>query len=75
MSEMLNIKTEIKIRINKLISFRIDDDKIFKIYKAIWNQIKIFQDTQLNASSVYYDICLKPKQKHMAIKLILIFAV
>ena len=60
-SKMLNIKTEIKIRINKLISFRIDDDKIFEIYKAIWNQIKIFQNTQLNTLSVYYDICLKPK--------------
>ena len=32
----LKLKMEIKIKNNKLVSFRIDDEKLLQKYKAIW---------------------------------------
>ena len=35
------VKDEIKDKNNKLMSFRIDDEKLLKKYKAIWTNSKI----------------------------------
>ena len=34
---------------NKLISFRIDDDKLLEKYKTVWTKIKYLQNIEWNA--------------------------
>ena len=41
---------------NKLMSFRIDDEKIFQKYVAISTKIEDIKNINLNALPVYYDI-------------------
>ena len=38
---------------NKLMSFRIDEAKLLKNYKAIWNRIKDLQNIELDGLPVY----------------------
>ena len=46
---------KIKIKNNKLMSFRIDDEKLLEKYNAIWTKIENPKNTELNASPVFYD--------------------
>ena len=54
---------------NKLISFRIDDEK----YKAIWNKIEDLKNIELNDLPVYDDRYIKTKIKTYGVKFILTF--
>ena len=48
------VKTSrVKDKINKLMSFCIDDEKLFEKYKAIWTKIEDLKNIKLNALSVY----------------------
>ena len=46
---------------NKLMSFRVDDEKILEKYKAIWKKIKDLKDIELIALPVYDDRYVKTK--------------
>ena len=46
---------------NKLMSFRIDDDKLLEKYKTIWTKIEGLETIQLNALPVYNDRYIKTK--------------
>ena len=48
---------------NKLISFRIDDEKLLEKYKAIWTKTEDFKNIELNALPVYDDRFIKTKTK------------
>ena len=48
---------------NKLMSFRIDDEKLLEMYKAIWNKIEDLKNIKLNALPVYDDRYIKTKIK------------
>ena len=44
-----------KVKNKKLISFRIDDNKLLEKYKAIWTKIEDFKNIELNSLPVYDD--------------------
>ena len=46
---------------NKLMSFRIDDEKLLEKYKAIRNKIEDSKNIKLSALAVYDDRYIKPK--------------
>ena len=46
---------------NKLLSFRIDDDKLLGKYKTFWNKIEELENTILNPWPVYDDTYIKTK--------------
>ena len=46
---------------NKLMSFRIDDEKLLEKYKAIWTKIEDLKNIELNALPVYDDRYIKTK--------------
>ena len=46
---------------NKLMSFRIDDEKLLEKYKTIWNKIEDLKNIELNALQVYDDRYIKTK--------------
>ena len=48
---------------NKLMSFRIDDEKLLEKYKAIWNKIEDLKNIGLNDLPVYDDRYIKTKIK------------
>ena len=50
-----------KIKINKLISFRINDEKLLETYKTIWTNIEDLKNIRLKASPVYDDRYIKTK--------------
>ena len=50
---------EIKIKNNKLVSFRIDDEKLLQKYKAIWANNEDLKNIKLNALPVYDDKYIK----------------
>ena len=53
------VKTfKVEDKINKLMSFRIDNEKLLEKYKAIWTNLK---NIELNALPVYDDKYIKPK--------------
>ena len=48
------VKTfKVENKINKVMSFHIDDEKLLEKYKAIWTKIKNFKIIELDASPVY----------------------
>ena len=47
---------------NKLLSWRIDDDKLLQKYKTIWTKIEDFKNIELDASPVYDGRYIKPKK-------------
>ena len=57
------VKDEIKDKNNKLMSFRIDDEKLLEKYKAILTKIKDLKSIELNALPVYDDRYIKTKIK------------
>ena len=58
---------------NKLISFRIDDEKLLEKYKAIWTKIEDLKNIKLNALPVYDDRYIKTKIRTFGDKFILTF--
>ena len=44
-----------KVKNKKLISFRIDDNKLLEKYKAIWTKIEDSKNIELNSLPVYDD--------------------
>ena len=59
--ETFAVNDEDKDRNNKLMSLRIDNEKLLKKYKVIWTNIKNFKNIELNALPVYDDRYIKPK--------------
>ena len=55
------VKDGYKDKSNKLMSFRIDDEKLLEKYKTIWIKIENLNNFELNASPVYDDRYLKIK--------------
>ena len=49
----LQLKMDVKIKTKKLLSFRIDDEKVFEKYKVIWTKIENLKNIELNALPVY----------------------
>ena len=50
-------------KINKLMSFRIDDEKLLEKYKAIWIKIEDLKNIELDALPVYDDRYIKTKMR------------
>ena len=55
------VKEEDKDKKNKLISFRIDDEKLLEKCKAIWTKTEDLKNIELNALPVYDDRYIKTK--------------
>ena len=56
------VKTfKVEDKISKLMSFRIDDQKLLEKYKAIWTKIEDFKNILLNALPFYDNRCIKTK--------------
>ena len=54
------VKTfKVKERSNKLMLFRIDDEKLLERYKPIWTKIEDLKNTRLNVFPVYDDRYIK----------------
>ena len=49
------VKDGDKDKSNKLMSFRIDDQKLLKKYEAIWTKIEDLKNIKLNALPVYHN--------------------
>ena len=71
----LKVKDGDKDEKNKLMSFRIDDEKLLEIYRTIWTKTEELKKNNLNALPVYDDRDMKTKKEHMVIKFILIFVI
>ena len=56
-----NVKDGDKVKSNKLMSFRIDDEKLLQKYKAIWTNIEDLKNIKLNVLLVYDNRYLKTK--------------
>ena len=54
---------KVKERDNKLMSFRMDDEKLLEKYKAIWTKVENFKNIELNALPVYDDRYIKTKKR------------
>ena len=56
------VKTfKVEDKINKLMSFRIGDEKLLEKYKATWTKIKDLKNIELDALPVYDDRYIKTK--------------
>ena len=55
------VKDEDKDKHNKLMSFRIDNEKLLEKYKAIWTKIEDLKNIELNALPVYDNRYIKTK--------------
>ena len=52
---------KVEDKINQLMSFRIDDEKLLEKYQAIWTKIDDLKNIKLNALPVYDDRHIKTK--------------
>ena len=52
---MCKVKVGNEDKNNKLMSFRINDKRLFGKYKAIWNKIEDLKNIDLNALPIYDD--------------------
>ena len=52
---------KIKYKNNKLLSIRINGEKLSETYKATWNKTEDFKNIELNALPVYDDGYIKTK--------------
>ena len=59
--KIFNVKDEYKDKNNKLMSFRVDDEKLLEKYKVIWTKIEHLKNIELNALPVYDDKYVKTK--------------
>ena len=71
--ETLKVKDGDKDKNNKLIPFRVDDEKLLEKCRAIWTKIEDSKNIELNALPIYYHRYIKTKKEHTAIKFILTF--
>ena len=55
------IKEGDKDKSNKLMFFRIDDERLLENYKAIWTKIESYKNIELNDLPVYGDRYIKTK--------------
>ena len=56
------VKTfQVEVKKSKLMSFRIDDEKLLEKYKAVWTKIENLKNIRLNALPVYDDRYIKLK--------------
>ena len=56
------VKTfKVKDKNNKLIYFRINDEKVLEKYKSIWTKFEDFKNTKLNALPVCDDMYINTK--------------
>ena len=55
------VKTGDKDKNNKLMSFRVSDEKLLEIYKAIWTKTEDLKNIELSALQVYDDKYIKTK--------------
>ena len=55
------IKEVDKDKINKLMSFHIEDENLLEKYKAIWTKVEDLENIELNALPVYDDRYIKTK--------------
>ena len=56
------VKTfQVEVKKCKLMSFRIDDEKLLEKYKAVWTKIENLKNIRLNALPVYDDRYIKLK--------------
>ena len=56
------VKTfKVEDKINKLMSFLMDDEKLLEKYKTIWTKIEDLKNIKLNALTVYDDSYIKTK--------------
>ena len=68
------VKTfKVKAGGNKLMSFRIDDEKVLEKYKAIWAKMEDLKNAELNALPVYDDRYIKTKIRTYSDKSFTIF--
>ena len=51
-------KIKVEDKINKLVSFLIDDDMLLEKYKSIWTKTENLRNIELNALPVYDDKCI-----------------
>ena len=51
-------KIKVEDKINKLVSFIIDDDMLLEKYESIWTKIENIRNLDLNALPVYDDKCI-----------------
>ena len=58
-----------KDKINKLMSFRRDDEKLLEKYKAIWTKIEDLKNIELNALPVYDDRYIKQNKNIRRVRL------
>ena len=56
-----NVKDRDKDKINKLMSLRIDHEKLLEKYNAIWTKIEDLKNTELNALPLCHDRYMKTK--------------
>ena len=54
-------RLQVEDKSNKLMSFRIDDEKLLKKYKAIWPRTENLKNIELNALPVYDARYIKTK--------------
>ena len=57
------VKERDKDKNNKLMSFRIDDEKLLEKQKAVWTKIEDLKKIELNASLVYDERYIKYRNK------------
>ena len=70
------VEDRCRFKNNKLMSFRIDDDKLLQRYKVFWTKNEDSKNIKSNVLSVYDDKYMKIiKKKHVSIKFMLTFVV
>ena len=57
------VKDEDKDENNKLISFRIFNDKLLENYRTIWTKMEETKKIELNPLPVYENKCIKTKKR------------
>ena len=58
----MDIKTsKVEDKNNKLMSFRIDDEKLLEKFKVIWTKIEDLKNIKLKAVPVFNDRCINTK--------------
>ena len=69
MPKMSGYVKTFKDKINKLMSFRRDDEKLLEKYKAIWTKIEDLKNIELNALPVYDDRYIKQNKNIRRVRL------
>ena len=59
--KMFKVKDGLKDKNNRLMYFRIDDEKLSQKYKTIWTKIEDLKNIELNTLPVYDDRYIKTK--------------